>query len=148
MQVTTIRTVAAMIAACFTFATTTVALAQDNELSGAISIELNTVKSTDAGCTLTFLVMNGHASEIAKAVYETVLFDSEGQVDRLTLFDFGTLPVDRPRVRQFSVPGIACDGLGQVLINGAHTCDAPDLADTACETGLILNTRTGVEVIG
>ncbi len=141
-----LRRAVVMIAASLPLATA--AVAQETELGNAISIELNAVKSTKEGCTLTFLVTNGYASQIGKVVYETVLFDSAGQVDRLTLFDFGTLPPRRPRVRQFSVPGIACDGLSKVLINGAHTCEAPDLADTACEAGLILDTRTNIEVIG
>ena len=124
------------------------AIAQEVEQGAAVSIELNAVKANETSCTLTFLALNGHAGQIDKVVYETVLFDTGGQVDRLTLFDFGTLPPGRPRVRQFSVAGVACDGLGQVLINGAHTCDAADLADDACEAGLILNTRTKIEVIG
>ena len=124
------------------------AVAQDGEPSAAVFVELNTVKSNEGNCTLTFMVTNGHRSQIDKVVYETVLFDSAGQVDRLTLFDFGTLPPGRPRVRQFSIPGIACDGLSKVLINGAHTCEAPQLANTACEAGLILETRTGIELIG
>lgn len=123
-------------------------LAQEEELGEAVLIELNATKANEDSCTLTFLVINGHASEIEKAVYETVLFDSGGQVDRLTLFDFGTLPPGRPRVRQFSVPGMACDGLSQILINGAHTCEATDLPDSACEDGLKLETRAGIEVTG
>ena len=114
----------------------------------AVVIELNTVKPNEAGCTLTFMVTNEHPRPIEKAVYETVLFDSAGQVDRLTLFDFGTLPAGRPRVRQFSVSGIACGELSRLLINGAHTCAAPDLADGACTAGLTLRTRTEIEVIG
>ncbi|QFT80098.1 hypothetical protein FIU89_05685 [Roseovarius sp. THAF27] len=124
------------------------AVAQEEELGEAVLIELNATKANESSCTLTFLVINGHPTQIDKAVYETVLFDSEGQVDRLTLFDFGALPPGRPRVRQFSVPGMACDGLGQVLINGAHTCEAAELPDTACETGLKLETRTNIEVTG
>ncbi len=126
----------------------TVAVAQDLELNKAISIELNAAKPTEGGCTLSFLVTNGHVKKIEKAVYETVLFDSTGQVERLTLFDFGTLPAGRPRVRQFSVLGVTCDGLSQILINGAHTCEAPELTDAACEVGLILGTRTKIGVIG
>lgn len=124
------------------------ALAQDDALGRVVLIELNAVKSNESGCTLSFLVLNGHASQIDKAVYETVLFGATGQVDRLTLFDFGSLPPGRPRVRQFTVPGVSCDGLSQVLINGAHTCEAPDLTDSACEAGLTLKTRTQIEVIG
>ena len=124
------------------------ASAEETALTDAVLIELNAVKPIDGGCTLTFLALNGHAGQIDKAVYETVLFDTAGQVDRLTLFDFGTLPPGRPRVRQFSVTGLTCEGLGQVLINGAHTCEAPGLPASACEADLKLETRTKIEVIG
>ncbi|WP_338550915.1 hypothetical protein [Roseovarius phycicola] len=137
---------AAMLAAGLTLATG--ALAQDDELGEAVLIELNAVKSNEASCTLTFLALNGHPAPINKVVYETVLFDASGQVDRLTLFDFGTLPPGRPRVRQFTLQGLTCEGVGKVLINGAHTCDAPDLDAAACEAGLIVDTRTNIEVIG
>lgn len=124
------------------------ASAQDTDIGENVMIELNTAKTSDTACTLTFLVINGHPKPIEKAVYETVLFDAEGQVDRLTLFDFGTLPPGRPRVRQFSVPGLTCDNLGRVLINGAHACTAPELDDKACASGLQVHSRTEVEVIG
>lgn len=142
----TIRLVATAITASLGFASTVVA--QDTDMGAAVQIELNAVTANEGSCTLTFLVTNGHVSPITKVVYETVLFDSAGQVERLTLFDFGTLPPGRPRVRQFSIPGLACEDLSQVLINGARTCEAPDLADSACEAGLILQTRTRIGVIG
>ncbi|RKF16823.1 hypothetical protein D6850_04600 [Roseovarius spongiae] len=124
------------------------AAAQEQEIGKAVSLELNTTQMTDAGCTLTFLVINGHSAPIDSLVYETVLFDRNGQVDRLTLFDFGALPPARPRVRQFSVPGVTCEGLGRILINGASTCESADLAPDACEAGLTLSSRTGIEVQG
>lgn len=124
------------------------ALAQEAEIGKAVSVELNAVKAAENGCTLTFLIINGHDSQIEKAVYETVLFDAEGQVDRLTLFDFGALPPARPRVRQFTVPGLACEGLGRILFNGAATCEAPDLDPAACEAGLVTESRTDIEVQG
>lgn len=125
-----------------------VAHADEAEIGKAISIELNAIKDGDNSCALTFMIINGHDTTIDKAVYETVLFDGSGQVDRLTLFDFGSLPPGRPRVRQFSVGGMTCGNLGQILINGSHTCEAASLEDGACETDLQLNSRTDVEVIG
>lgn len=124
------------------------ALADEAEIGKAVSIELNAMKEGDNSCALTFMIINGHDNAIDKVVYETVLFDGEGQVDRLTLFDFGTLPPGRPRVRQFSVGGMTCANLGQILINGSHTCDAGGLDEGACEKDLQLNSRTDVEVIG
>ena len=77
------------------------------------------------------------------------LFETEaGRVERLTLFDFGTLPAARPRVRQFVVPDLACEALGRVLFNGAETCTGAGLAEGACEDGLLLSSRTAVELLG
>lgn len=140
------RKISALAAICTALATP--ALADEAEIGNAVSIELNAVKDGDSSCALTFMIINGHESEIEKAVYETVLFDGTGQVDRLTLFDFGTLPPGRPRVRQFSVGGLTCDNLGQILINGTHTCTASGLGEEACEKDLQLNSRTDIEVIG
>lgn len=136
-------------ALCLVLLAPAAAPAQEGSTTGAhVSIELNAVEAGDDACTLTFLVINGHDRPIAKAIYETVLFDGNGRVDRLTLFDFGTLPAGRPRVRQFSVPGMRCGNLSQVLINGAHACEAPGLAADACEAGLQVSTRTDVEMAG
>lgn len=127
--------------------------AQAQEVEAAapagLSIELNAATTAESGgCTMSFLIENGHDAEITKAVFETVLFDTDGQVERLTLFDFGELPEGRPRVRQFTIPGKACDGFGRILFNGANTCEAGELGDGACTTGLILDSRTDIEVLG
>lgn len=124
------------------------AIAEETDVAAQVSLELNATKTTEDSCTLTFLVVNGHAHQIDNAVYETVLFDNDGQVDRMTLFDFGALPAGRPRVRQFAVSGTTCEQLGQVLINGAHACSAPALPEGACETDLQVGTRTDIEVTG
>lgn len=122
--------------------------AQETDISGKISVELNAMQTTDAACTLTFLITNGLAQQIDRVVYETVLFDSDGQVDRLTLFDFGTLPPARPRVRQFAVPDMTCDQLGRVLFNGANTCEGTGLAAGICANAFTPSSRTQIEIIG
>lgn len=123
------------------------AMAQDNP-GAHISIELNTLEPVENACRISFLIQNGHAVDIESAVYETVLFDTEGRVERLTLFDLGTLPTERPRVRQFLVPDLACASLGRILINGAETCSGPEVAPDACTRDLELLSKTGVEVLG
>lgn len=113
-----------------------------------VSIELNAVQQVEDSCRISFLVQNGHGFDIEQAVYEAVLFDTEGRVDRLTLFDFGALPSARPRVRQFVVPGLACESLGRLLINGAETCAGENTPADACGKDLDLRSRTDVEVLG
>jgi len=113
-----------------------------------VMIELNALEPVEDACRVTFLVQNGHDTDIDSAVYEAVLFDTSGQVDRLTLFDFGSLPASRPRARQFVVPGLACAALGRLLINGAETCTGTDLPDDACNKDLELRSRVETEVLG
>lgn len=123
-------------------------LAQESQGSN-VMIELNALEPVENACRITFLVQNGHDTEIDKAVYEAVLFDTQGRVDRLTLFDFGTMPPARPRVRQFVVPGLACTALGRLLINGAETCTGDGLPDDACTLNLDLRSRVETtEVMG
>lgn len=123
------------------------AAAQETDLPG-LSVELNAVAPMEDGCTLSFLISNGHAAPIEQVVFEAVLFDPGGQVDRLTLFDFGALPPGRPRVRQFTLPDTSCEAIGRILVDGASTCEAPGLGEGACTDGLRLSTRAGIEVIG
>ena len=120
----------------------------DEPIGAAVSIELNAAKTTDGACTLSFLVKNGHGAAIDQVVYEAVLFDASGQVDRLTLFDMGALPPARPRVRQFALAGTTCEALGGILFNGAATCAGAGLPEAACEAGLILSSRTEIEIKG
>ncbi len=118
------------------------------ETGPRLSIELNATEQVDQSCRMSFLIRNGHEADVESAVFEAVLFDAEGRVDRLTLFDFGTLPAGRPRVRQFLLSNLDCGSLGQVLINGAETCEAGELGEAACTEGLELNSRADVELIG
>ena len=125
-----------------------ISTAEEPAPAGEISIELNTMAEGAGSCTLTFVVTNGFPVDIDKLVYETVLFDTDGTVDRLTLFDYGALPVGRARVRQFAVPDLSCDTLGRVLFNGVHTCTVPSLDVAHCGAGLVPTSRVDVEVLG
>ena len=109
-----------------------------------LSLELNRIDPLEGACRLTFMVENGLAADLDALALETVLIDTDGQVERLTLFEFGMLPVGRARVRQFDVPGLACDRLGRVLINGVASCEGAQ----GCEGALDLRSRVAVEVIG
>ncbi|MFT6088510.1 hypothetical protein [Sulfitobacter sp.] len=128
--------------------TAQIACAQQAGIDGHIAVELNAAETSADACTLSFMVTNGLQTPIEKAVYEVALFDKAGQVSRLTLFDFGTLPPARPRVRQFAVPQASCDTLGRVLFNGASTCEGDGIAPDVCETGLRPSSRTEIEVLG
>ena len=124
------------------------ALAQQGaaNVAPALSVELNTATQIEGACQLTFLATSPQS--IDQLVLETVLITRDGAVDRLTLFDLRDIPAARPRVRQFNVPQLTCDDLGQVLINGVATCDGAGLTPAICAAALTLTTRTDIEVSG
>ncbi len=113
---------------------------------GTLAVELNGLAPADGACRLTFTVENGLGRDIDSLVYEAVLFDDAGAVRLLTLFDFLDAPQDRLRVRQFDLPGLACDEAGMLLFNGVAACEAGGEAVTGCAEATRLTTRTAVEV--
>lgn len=116
--------------------------------SPVLSIELNNAEPQEDACRLTFVARNEMGTDLDTAVFETVLFSTDGAVLKLTLFDFQALPADRPRVRQFDVPGAQCEAIAQVLINGVHKCTGSGIANTDCAKALRPQSRTQIEVVG
>lgn len=139
-----------MVAAFLVVSPAPVIAQQEGAVAAApsISIELNSINARDGVCELTFFLSNTTDTDINALVLETVLLTKEGGVDRLTLFDMREVPTGRPRVRQFNVPDLDCDALGQVLINGVATCDGSGLTPAMCSGAMTLSSRIDVEVLG
>jgi hypothetical protein len=110
-------------------------------LAAAPKLELNKTQQMDTACRLTFTARSEQTVE--SLVLETVLFETDGSVNLLTLFDFQSLPGGALRVRQFDVPDIQCDQIGQILFNGVHACRLHN-GDT-CEAPSV-SSRTDIEV--
>lgn len=107
----------------------------------SLALELNAVEEQGDGCRVTFVATNGLAAELSALVVEAVIFTPDGLVDRLALLDFQSLPQARPRVRQFDLPDLACDRIGQVLINAVGICNGQGLAQEVCSQALSVTSR-------
>jgi hypothetical protein len=87
--------------------------------------------------------------DLSALVFEVVVLNQQGQVDRLTLLDFQDLPQGRKRVRQFDLPDLDCATLATVLINAASTCTGEGLDPAACMKSLDVTSRVaGMEISG
>ena len=106
-----------------------------------IGIGLNRLVPSENGCAATFVIENPGETMIETYLIEAVIFDSENRVDRLTLFDFGSIPVGVRRVREFAVPSLECSRIGAILINGVSEC-AP--ASAVCDAPPHLSSRIDV----
>jgi hypothetical protein len=114
----------------------------------ALEVTLDTAKTVDTACRLTFAVENRTGADIARVVFETVVFDSAGSVALLSLLDFKDLPTGPPLRRSFDLPGTDCAALTRVLISGVNTCDLGGAESTACTDALRLSHRTELELLG
>lgn len=124
------------------------AAAGDGETDRSLRLELNTMTQTESACRLTFVVDNALGADLDALVLETVVFDAGGVVERLSLFDFQSVPEGRTRVRQFDLPGAECAALGRVLVNAAEDCSGAGLEAGACMEHLRLESRADLEVSG
>lgn len=116
---------------------------QAQDKTPKISVELNNLKPSQGGCQIIFVVKNDLGKKLEKVSYEVVLFDGDGLVDRMTIFDFKALNVGKTKVRQFNLTGTDCSKISRILINGAKECKGAE-AD-ACMSNLITNNRTAIE---
>ncbi|WP_299638138.1 hypothetical protein [uncultured Ruegeria sp.] len=138
-----------IVAAMFSGCLLSTASAQSGaESSTRLFVELNSAEDVAGACRLTFLVKNETGQQIDGAVFETVIFDTEGGVLNLSLFDFRDLPASRPRVRQFDLPNRTCDAVGQALINGASSCVVDGSESDICDSTLTLSSRVEMELLG
>ena len=107
----------------------------------SLMLELNAVAEQEAGCRITFVATNTLGADLSALALEAVIFTPDGLVYRLALLDFQELPQARPRVRQFDLPGLSCNRIGQVLINAVGTCTADGLPPAACTDAMQVTSR-------
>jgi len=124
------------------------AFSKDEVPAPHLSLELNAMQQLEGACRIVFLADNRLGTDLEALSYETVLIDTDGVVDRLTLFDFQSLPEGRMRVRQFDLENAQCGRIGRVLINGAAACKGEGLAGDECIDKLTVSSKTGTEIAG
>ena len=117
--------------------------------SPGLSVELNAAEDVAGACRVSFLAVNSLGADLSALVFEAVLINRQGQVDRLAMLDFADLPQGRTRVRQFDLAGLACADLGRVILNAAGTCAGDGLGPDACMAGLsVISRLPGTEISG
>lgn len=122
----------------------------EGDAAKPLALELNKATDTQTGCLLTFVGTNKTGLPLASVAYELVLFDKDGLVERMSAFDFGSMPDGKTFVRQFELKGSKCPGLSQILVNGAARCEQADPvkgAENTCVSALAPTSRTDIAFI-
>jgi hypothetical protein len=109
----------------------------------ALSLELNDLSPTDAGCRATFVAANTLDADIDRTALEMALFDRDGIIERIVMLEFADLTRGRTKVLQFVLDGLDCADLGRVLVNAASACEGP-AERSACLDALVTSARPDV----
>ena len=108
--------------------------------SGVFSLELNRLDGFDGGCRVTLVEKNGTSTAFASLKLDLVVFGGDGIVEKRVGVEAGPLKAGRTSVRTFDLKGLACDGVGRLLINDVLSCEAGGLtADAADPSGACLD---------
>ena len=110
---------------------------------GVFSLELNRLDGFDGGCRVTLVEKNGTSTAFASLKLDLVVFGGDGIVEKRVGVEAGPLKAGRTSVRTFDLKGLACDGVGRLLINDVLSCEAEGLAtdatDAAAASGACLD---------
>ena len=106
-----------------------------------LAIELNAAQAVEKGCRVSFLIRNGMETEIGAAVFEVAVIGKDGLVSGLIRLDFGCLPVNKSRVRQFDLAGKGCGDVGRLLLNDVTECSGEGLTADVCLDALSVSAR-------
>ena len=118
-------------------------LAQD-AAAPALTLELNALQASAAGCRISFLATNQLGGQLDRAAVELALFDTAGAIERIVTLDFKDLSNGKTKVLQFQLTGLQCDNLGRVLVNDVSACEGAISPASICLDALQTSTRLDI----
>jgi hypothetical protein len=107
----------------------------------AIRVELNKLEPAEGACQAYFVVENAAAADLERLNLDLVVFDPDGIVARRLAAEMGPLEAGRTRLRVFALDGLACGGVGRVLLNGVLDCRGAEGPIEGCGDRLELASR-------
>ena len=96
---------------------------------GRLGVELNKFEQAESGgCRTFFLFRNQTGMTLEGFEMSLAVLDSNGVIDQLLSIDAAPLPIARTTLKLFEIPGIACDGISEILLHEMTAC-TPQNAD-------------------
>lgn len=99
-----------------------------------ITLELNKLEPLgQGGCRAYVVVANPDARAIQRFNVDLVLFGGDGIIARRIGLDLAPLPARKTSVLLFDLEGLACNDLGQVLVNDVLVCQIDGDSETPAD---------------
>lgn len=124
---------------------TATSIAEAQDATRSIAIELNGAEANNKACRLSFVVDNGLTTNIDDLALELVLFEKDGRVNRFVVVRTAKVPAGKSRVRQFDIPETECPSIARILVNDVKECKGADLSPAACADSIKVATRSEIK---
>ena len=115
---------------------------------GALTVELNKFEAGEGGgCRAYFLFRNATGLAFEDLELSLAVIDADGVIDRLLTIDAAPVPAGRTTLKLFEIPGIACDGISEVLLHEVPACRPQNAEPVDCFDRLDLVSRTDARLV-
>lgn len=102
----------------------------------SLHIELNRLEDRDDGCRVHLVVENPSERAYSSYRLDLVIFASDGVIARRLALETAPLRANKTMVKEFELAGLACRGVGRVLLNDVSACasEAGEMHDCVTRT--------------
>ncbi|MFN0218010.1 MAG: hypothetical protein ACKVP4_04240 [Hyphomicrobium sp.] len=112
----------------------------------AVALELNKLEAIDKGCRAYVVVTNKSTTTYEALKLDLVLFQNDGVIGRRFSLDLAPVRSQKKAVKLFEIDGMACDKIGQFLINDVIDCKTEQGSAQNCLRRLSTSTLTNVQL--
>lgn len=123
----------------------TVLLAPLPALAADVSIDLNKLETQNGNCRLTMVLVNGRPAAAQSLRADLVMFGADGVVAKRLAVDLAPIPASKTIVKAFDVAGLACGGIGSILLNDVPSCQFANAkaGEPSCLEAVSVSSRAG-----
>jgi hypothetical protein len=111
-----------------------------------VTVELNKLEPQGTGCRAYLVVNNESATQYQTLKLDLVLFQPDGVIGRRFAIDLAPLKPSKRAVKLFDLDGVACDKIGNFLINEAVECKTDTGPVNDCLAGITVKSLTSVQL--
>ena len=101
-------------------------------MDGRVSVELNKLEANGGGCQPYLVFENKTKIDFNSLKLDLVMFDGDGVIARRVVVEGAPLQPGKMVVKVFDIPGLTCDRIGRVLLNGLTRCDDQAVERNGC----------------
>jgi hypothetical protein len=115
--------------------------------AGTLNVELNKFEAQEGACRAYLVFRNQTAHDFSELTLDLVMFDNDGIIAKRLAVDAAPLPAGKTSVKLFDIEGLACDGIGRILINDALDCQGGSGKISDCVALIEPSSRSEVPMV-